>query len=263
MALSGNTAQKSPGTILHLLGSVALLFAIGWIGLRWEQRASAWLVILVLMAAFAILNGHGITGALWGILIDSRNKMSLSRMQMLVWTLVVLSALITGILSNVARGSNSPMEIAVPSELWVLLSISTGAAVGAPALLNSKRQKQADSAELQRTVENLEKQGHPPPDVEASVVLRNVDIHDARWSELLKGDESGNASTVDLGKLQMFFFTFVLVCGYGAATYAMFRQGEQVTALPPVQEGMNVLLGISQTGYLAGKVVNYSKEKTG
>lgn len=79
---------------------------------------------------------------------------------------------------------------------------------------------------------------------------------------MLKGDESGNASSVDLGKLQMFFFTFILVCGYGAAMYTMFHRGELVTALPPVQEGMNVLLGISQTGYLAGKAVNYSKEKT-
>jgi hypothetical protein len=29
--------------------------------------------------------------------------------------------------------------------------------------------------------------------------------------------------------------------------------------LPPVQEGMNVLLGISQTGYLAAKATNNSK----
>ena len=43
--------------------------------------------------------------------------------------------------------------------------------------------------------------------------MRNRSSKDARWGDLLKGDESGNASAVDLGKLQMFFFTFILVVG--------------------------------------------------
>jgi hypothetical protein len=260
------TPRKYPGTIWHLFGSVALLVAIAYVGLRVDERARAWVIILVLMASFAVLNGQGITGALWGILIDSRNKMSLSRLQMLAWTLVVLSALITAILSNVAKGSDSPMDITIPSELWVLLGISTASAVGAPALLSAKRDKQADDRELNKTANTLQQQGAAPPDMDEekpSVVIRNASIHDARFSELLKGDESGNASTVDMGKLQMFLFTFILACGYGAAIYTMFRvQDGFITAFPPVQDGMNVLLGISQTGYLANKAVSHSKEKT-
>ena len=258
-----NPAPKGPGTIWHLLASVALLIAIVWVGLHFEPRANAWVIILVLMAAFALVNGHGITGSPWGILIDSRNKMSLSRLQMLAWTLVVLSTLVTAILTNVARGAAAPMDIAVPQELWVLLGITTAAAVGAPAVLNSRRQKKPDGTELQKTERALQQQGHAPVDTsDDSVVLRNADVRDARFSELLKGDESGNASTVDLGKLQMFFFTFVLVAGYGSAVYSMFLQDAHVTALPSVQEGMNVLLGISQTGYLAMKATGDSKEKS-
>ena len=94
------------------------------------------------------------------------------------------------------------------------------------------------------------------------MVLRNATPQEARWSELLKGDESGNASAVDLGKLQMFFFTFILVCGYGAALYAMFARHEGITALPPVEQGMDMMLGISQAGYLASKAVTVSKEKS-
>ena len=251
---------KSPGTKWHLLGSVAILVAIASVGLHVPQRAWAWTGILILMTVFAVLNGHGITGAPWGILIDSRNKMSLSRLQMLLWTLVILSALITAILGNVPL-TDSPMEIVIPVELWVLLGLSGATAVGAPALLSTKRGKQADPNELQKTEKALGEQGAAPLDTEEkSVVLRNKDIRDARFSELLKGDESGNAATVDLGKLQMFFFTFVLVCGYGAAMYVLFQKGGLVTSLPPVQEGMNVLLGISQTGYLATKAVSTSKE---
>jgi hypothetical protein len=262
MAGSSLPQRGTPRKVWHFLGSLVLLIAIAWFGLRFQPREQAWLVILVLMTAFAVLNGHGITGARWGILIDSRYKMSLSRLQMLAWTLIILSALLTAILSNVSNGSGSPMEIAIPSQLWILLGISTATAVGAPALLNAKRSKQADGTELAKTAKGLASQGDVLPDTEeGSVVLRNASIHDARWSELLKGDESGNASAVDLGKLQMFFFTFILVVGYGAAVYAKFARPGLITTLPLVQEGMNVMLGISQTGYLASKAVTISKEK--
>lgn len=214
-------------------------------------------MILGLMAAFALVNGHGIAGVRWGILIDNRDRMSLSRLQMLAWMLLILSAVLTAILGNVSSGSASPMDIQIPSQLWILLGISTTTAVSAPALLNNKRPKQPDDKEMEKTTAELMTQGHAGPDPdEASVVLRNASIQDARWSDLLKGDESGNASSVDLGKLQMFYFTFILVCGYGAALYAMFKGPATVTALPPVQDGMNVMLGISQVGYLASKAVH-------
>lgn len=256
---------KYPGSFLHLAGSVVLLVAIAWAGLRQDvAQTRAWVVILVLMTAFAVLNGHGITGVWRGILIDNRNRMSLSRLQILAWTLVILSALVTSVLANVRLGSDTPMEVAIPQQLWILMGISAAAAFGAPALLGNKRPKLADPEERRRTAEALMEQGNAAPlEEDPSIVLRNPSIRDARWSELLKGDESGNAATVDLGKLQMFLFTFILVCGYGAALYAMFRQGEFVTSLPAVEDGMNVLLGISQTGYLASKTTNVSKVQPG
>ena len=74
------------------------------------------------------------------------------------------------------------------------------------------------------------------------------------------GEEVGNYSHVDLGKMQMFFFTFILIAGYGSAIGAMFQGVEVVSGLPEVQEGMNVLLGISHTGYLANKTVAHTRE---
>lgn len=76
---------------------------------------------------------------------------------------------------------------------------------------------------------------------------------------LVAGDESGNGAVVDLGKLQMFFFTFILISGYGAAIHELFAGNSVITALPAVGPGMNVLLGISHTGYLANKTVSHSK----
>lgn len=255
--------KRLPGTIYHLFGSFVILIAIAVIGLKSTNPAHAWVAILLLIVAFAMLNGHGITGSPWGALIDSRNRMSLSRPQMLAWTFIIVSALAAMILWNVER-SVTPLNITVPSELWILLGISTASAVAAPAVLSSKDQKQADPAQLAQTSIKLQQQVNVTPDDEhKGVVVRNKDIGDARFSDLLKGDEVGNAYSLDIGKLQMFFFTFILAAGYGAAIYAMLHNAmsanAQIPALPPVQEGMNVLLGISQTGYLAAKATNNSK----
>ncbi|MEM9619763.1 MAG: RHS repeat-associated core domain-containing protein [Pseudomonadota bacterium] len=50
-------------------------------------------------------------------------------------------------------------------------------------------------------------------------------------------------------------FTFVLLVSYGAAIGVEFNADTPITALPAVQDGMNVLLGISHSGYLATKAI--------
>lgn len=265
-AVETTSPYRKPGNYGVLLGNIAILVAIGWVG--WSTgaegrftRPEAGLLILALMVGFAVLSGRGITGYWRGILIDQRNKMSLSRLQLVAWTLLILSTVLTAVLTNVALGSDSPLAIDIPSELWVLLGITTASAVGSPAVLSTKRKKGANQTELKRTKEELEKDAAVDVDVERStMVLYNRHPADARWGDLLKGDEVGNAATVDLGKLQMFFFTFVLVLGYGAAIATLLEGTTVINTLPPIDDSMNTLLGISHTGYLANKTVSHSQE---
>ncbi len=226
--------NRSPTT--YVLGLAAILVAIAVVGLTFsDRRGTVWLVVLVLLAAFAVVSGHGITGHWRGILIDARNKMSLSRLQFVAWTLVVLSAILTAALTNLATGWQTPLDFTVPSQLWVLMGISTASLVGSPAILSNKRDR--------------------------GLVVRNEQATEARWGNLLMGEEFGNVDHVDLGKMQMFFFTFILVLSYGAAIGAMFADVEgAITELPQIQDGMNVLLGISHTGYLSNKVVSHTPE---
>lgn len=44
----------------------------------------AWIGTLILLAGFANVAGHGILGLWTGLLIDERNKMSLSKLQMIL-----------------------------------------------------------------------------------------------------------------------------------------------------------------------------------
>jgi hypothetical protein len=92
------------------------------------------------------------------------------------------------------------------------------------------------------------------------VIVRNRNPASARWGDLLKGDEAGNAAVIDLGKLQMFFTTFVLLLSYSAMLGKTFAGNGFVAALPAFSEGFNLLLGISHTGYLTYKATPHTRE---
>jgi hypothetical protein len=62
--------------------------------------------------------------------------------------------------------------------------------------------------------------------------------------------------------MQMFLFTFILVLAYGSAIASSFATAGPTLALPVVDPGMNMLLGISHTGYLTNKAVSHTREET-
>ena len=256
------SARSRLGAALHVAAGFIILIAIAHTGLSAgpAERVRAWYLILTLMIGFALVVGHGITGLWTGILIDARNRMSLSRLQLVAWSLIILSALLTAVFTNIALGWESPLAVEIPSELWILMGISTASMVASPAVLGSKRDRTVKRSVLERTFEVLERQGYKRGALDVDgLVLTYISPEFSRWADLFKGEEAGNAAAVDLGKLQMFFFTFVLVLGYGAAVAAAFSREGPLTALPAVDGGMNVLLGISHTGYLANKAITHSR----
>src|SRR3954453_12067519 len=68
----------------------------------WRARLWIWLATMALLAAIALIVGQGVTGSWRGILIDERNKISLSRLQSFLWTVLVLAAIYAAAMSNIA-----------------------------------------------------------------------------------------------------------------------------------------------------------------
>ncbi len=87
--------QRNPwaiGTLLlSFVGFIAIL-AILLSGTRRIEPVFLWAVIAGVMALFVIALGWGANGKWFGILIDTRNRVSLSRLQITLWTLLALSA---------------------------------------------------------------------------------------------------------------------------------------------------------------------------
>lgn len=225
------------------------------------QRFWAWIAIMALLALFAIIAGQGTTGLWLGLLIDTRNKVSLARFQMLLWTILILSGFLTAVMVNIDLGQPQPLAIAIPPELWLLMGISTTSLIGSPLIISAKKSRPAKEEEKARALRALIRQA---VDISKVAILGQLVVNQtpetARWSDMFRGTETGNVGQLDLGKVQMLFFTLILVLAYASALAALFqRGGGAITALPRVDAGMLALLGISHAGYLVNKALPHSE----
>ena len=134
--------------LYHSIGIPVLILAILLCGLLIPASLMflTWGLILVFMALLTMMFGHGITGRFWlGWLVNEQFRMSLSRLQMALWTLVVLSGFLTAALANLAAGYiEEAVAIAIPPELWLTLGISTTSLVGSGLILTEKKKKKTN-----------------------------------------------------------------------------------------------------------------------
>jgi hypothetical protein len=201
------------------------------------SMTALWLIFMALMGITIVWIGYAITGVFDGFLIDSRNKMSLSRLQLILWTIVVLPAFLAAAVFNFGAGAVDPLNITVPPEVWGLLGISAGSLVGS-GIIKSGR----DPAD--------------PADPLNNQQVVNEQPVQARVSDLFTGELVGSKDYLEVGKVQMFFFTLLVVFAYGKAIAAGFdNAGEIIDSLPDLSAGMLALLAISHAGYLANKSI--------
>jgi len=253
----------------HTFLLLLIIIAILPVGLMspFTYRLYTWLVFLILLTVFAVIAGHGVTGLWRGLLIDERNKMSLSRLQMILWTVLILSGFLTVALANIAAGVENPLSISIPEELWLLMGISTASLVGSPLILSTKKVKEPKEEEQDQTINSMAaEEGVSPENLKSKVtnkgqVIVNKDPKDARLSDLFKGEETGNAAQLDLGKIQMFYFTLILVLAYAVALGDLLCGTGKIDAFPVLSSSMVALLGISHAGYLTNKAIPHSQGK--
>jgi cell division protein FtsL len=261
--------QKTQWTKAHTVALVVLIAAIFVVGLLPsnqvipgfnppEHGLVAWLVIMVLLGACCVIIGRGTTGLWKGLLIDSRNRMSLSRLQLLLWTVLVLSAFLTVAMFNIRQDPMAdPLNIEVPSQVWGLLGISTTSFVTAATIKSQKKNLEVTSEAKDKSSAALEKVGDNPDklaDPQGALVAYQQP-GDASVSDLFKGDEVISAAYFDLGKVQVFLFTLIVVFAYAAEVGAMLYSTRTISSLPELSTGIVALLGISHAGYLTAKAI--------
>jgi hypothetical protein len=91
----------------------------------------------------------------------------------------------------------------------------------------------------------------------------------SRAADLFKGEEVGNADTIDLGKVQMFYFTLAMAASYAVSIGAAFAGagGEMARdfafSFPAINANLVLMLGVSHGGYLVNKAVPHTVPDNG
>ncbi len=266
----------------HTLAALVVVPAVSVVvGLLLPSAIWAWLVITLLFAALLVVIGHGLTGYWHGLLIDERNAVSLSRLQAVVWTVLVVSSFVTACLVNVRVDRLDPVDISVPGELWALIGIAATSLVATPLLHQIKEQKRPRKESFAATLRALGYEvsvaqlgdtadgsglrvftssppDRPAPPESRGVVVVKASPADSTWSDIFRGEDTGNAARPDVGKIQMLYFTMAVVVAYAVALGSVFVGADSggVDRFPSLSEGIVALLAISHGAYLVNMAVD-------
>lgn len=237
--------QRAGATLFFALIAVSVLGGLflpraqgSSIALAWAFLGQALVFLLAVAAA-----GVAIRGDVLGAVIDGRNRPSLSRLQMLLWTALVLSAVATLVEWRLAHGLRMhAIDLIIPGELLAAMGIATASLVLAPAALSLK------------------------PDAGGQAVAVNA-TDQIRLVDLIRGDENANGETIDISKVQQLAITLLLIGLYGGLLFDTYWNiawptPDQVRALdarpvgyalPILTRSFIELLAISHAGYLLYK----------
>ena len=170
--------------------------------------------------------------------------------------------------------------------LYALLGIGAISTIGSPLVRSAKTGTAAKAAETDKTVRDLSVMSDLDRNQVQTTgqVVVNRDVRNARLSDIFRGEETGNATTLDIGKVQMAIFTLVAWVAYAVVVQSLLadqlaiaakmegvtgdaldtiRAEAKIAALPEIASGMLALLAISHGGYLGLKAVPQSQPSTG
>jgi len=172
-----------------------------------------------------------------------------------------------------AAGMDSQIAALESEKSYMLEAMSGGleSADGSPATAEELAAAQARlsslTAELQAAQAAADRANKRAADLEAARDTSVGELHarptsaDARWSDMLRGDTVANFQFTDLGKIQMFLFTVILVFAYAALIWSIMSmpQASRVLqlvpsmSLPTFSDSLVITMALSHGGYLATK----------
>lgn len=195
----------------------------------------AWAISAAALVLLAVILGRWCTQAksILGILVDNRGRMSLTHLQLTLWTLLILSLIV-----GVFVGHGWSLDFDIPNQVLGLMGITVGSTVAATITKSAKDNDPTASARIA-----VPAVGEKP-----------------KLAQVIWVEEGALADEViDITKFQNFAFTVVLVVAYTALAIHAIRFSPHhaaLTTLPDLPSQFLTLLGISHAGYIAGKLPN-------
>lgn len=218
--------------------AAALLFFAGYLGTKVNVNPSA--------------PGGGLYGKWYGILIDSRHRFSLTKFQIILWTIIILSLIFGVFTARAFAKVSEPLNFEIPSELLILMGIS------------------ATSTVLSSTIKS-QKKGR----VKTRSLAMGKDDYQPKFYQMFMVEEGEDIDKlVDPTKFQNFLITVLLAIAFVVSALNQLTARELellkelgknapqkaildgIKALPGISDNNTLLtlLGISHAGYITGKI---------
>lgn len=227
------------------------------------------LVDLLAVAVVVVGFGYAVTGRAFGVAMSSWNDYSLSKMQMALWTIVILAALLTAAKLNLlgyfaaipdqagkVNVPGDPLGIFIPGELIAAMGIAAFSTAAAPAILSLKASQAPDPGEVSTAQQRMQSSdtGQTGPMQNSGKAVGFASPNSASWLDLVTGDEVANAGVVDLSKVQQLLITLLLVGTYIFLLVRTFAQAStDIPTLPALSDRFIELMALSHAGYLVYK----------
>ncbi len=221
----------------------------------------AWALALAALSSLLAVIAYGLDRQPLGFLVDERGRMSLSRLQLVAWSVLILSGYWTVSAWNIGiahAGLAATGDQVLPTmsrDLWLLLGIVFASPLASSLILKSKTEQGPAKQDGQSD--------KPGPTYVESQEVTNIGPVDARttqraWSfmDLFVGEYTGNRTAVDVSRLQQFIFTLLALIAYAVLLWQMLevrKSSTMLPSMPDLQENAVALLGLSHAAYLAAK----------
>lgn len=224
------------------------------------------------IAGLIIALGLGTKQRVAGVWIDTRNRISLARAQVTMWTAVALAGYAAFALFNIgfagivgagdiARFAAFP---AIPASVAAALGIAAISPMISALILPTKDSsgKNVDFA-VGDAGTDLRRRGTPFFGAESEGLDRRASPSMASIADIFMGEEKANVDTVDVSRLQNVVITVTLVMGFFSlliemtssigATTMIGAKGAVFTSLPELGATFTSLLFVSHATYLIAK----------
>ncbi|WP_342734446.1 hypothetical protein [Bradyrhizobium sp. B117] len=224
------------------------------------------LAVTLGIAGLAIALGLGTKGRMVGIWVDERNRVSLARAQVTLWTIVALGGFATAALFNVGLGGPGTFP-QIPASIAAALGIAFASPMISTLILNTKAFGMVGSPSDQiTTIGGRPKDSNDQADrgllavsSDSSAVEVRSDPTMASLADVFVGEHVADSGDVDISRLQNVVLTVTLVLGYFAMLVEQLRGLAPdvlltgIQSLPDPGGAFTSVLLISHATYLGTK----------
>jgi len=266
-AVAGKSLPLPENRLLHFLTTTSA-DAQGYSLLGPFAAAAASMIVLTISV------GIGWKGLWYGALIDERERISLSRTQQILWSILLLSALATVTWFKASSGwqmageTPPPLFPSMDASLWGTMGITIAASpLLSAAIKQIKNERAAGTLQPVAPPASAAPQQQPaaaPKDdkaapsfalIQPAEIDHNDSALEARWMDLISGETSGTQDSLDLSRLQHLMIGGLLFTSYGVdlghALANLSTTSQILTAMPNPGDAFLGLLGLSHVSYLA------------